>query len=89
MLPRQCRAKSKQSQRRCRRFAIPGRTVCHMHGGAAPQVKWAAQRRAAAFLDPTFKVLERSLARTGRQGAGMALKADLTVLDVAGLKPRP
>jgi hypothetical protein len=44
-----CTAKSKQAQRRCRKPAIPGGTVCRMHGGAAPQVKLAAMQRLEAF----------------------------------------
>lgn len=31
----------------CRRQAVKGATVCHVHGGAAPQVKAAAARRLA------------------------------------------
>jgi hypothetical protein len=42
---RRCRAHSKRSGERCRRSAIPGGTVCVMHGGAAPQVAAAARRR--------------------------------------------
>src|SRR5262249_52499599 len=40
-----CRAKSKRSQERCKRWATPGREVCRMHGGrtliglAAPRLK--------------------------------------------------
>jgi hypothetical protein len=33
----QCRAKSKRSQRRCRRHATPGAAVCRMHGGKTPR----------------------------------------------------
>jgi hypothetical protein len=32
----QCTAKSKQSGQRCKKDAIPGRVVCHMHGGRSP-----------------------------------------------------
>jgi hypothetical protein len=32
----QCTAKSKQSGKRCKRLAVGGRTVCYIHGGAAP-----------------------------------------------------
>lgn len=41
----QCTAKSKQSGSRCRRAAIPGGSVCWMHGGASPATRAAAQRR--------------------------------------------
>jgi hypothetical protein len=31
--PRRCRAKAKQSQERCKRWASPGRDLCIIHGG--------------------------------------------------------
>lgn len=37
-----------RAQRRCKRRPIPGGHVCVMHGGKAPQVQAAAQRRLAA-----------------------------------------
>lgn len=40
-----CVAKSKQSQRRCRRPPEPGCTVCRYHGGRAPQVRAAGLER--------------------------------------------
>lgn len=39
-----CRAHAR-SGKRCKRFPIPGGTVCVMHGGAAPQVAAAARGR--------------------------------------------
>ena len=36
-----------QSGNRCKNPAVPGATVCRFHGGAAPQVQAAAQRRLA------------------------------------------
>lgn len=44
---RQCRATSTTTGEQCKRAAIKGGVVCHMHGGAAPQVKAAAKRRLA------------------------------------------
>jgi len=32
-----CSAKSKRSQEQCKRWATPGRRVCHYHGGATPR----------------------------------------------------
>ena len=32
----QCTAKSKRSQKRCKRNAVPGKDKCRMHGGATP-----------------------------------------------------
>lgn len=40
-----CTAKSKQSGQRCKRRPIPGGTVCAIHGGNAPAVRAAADRR--------------------------------------------
>jgi hypothetical protein len=42
---RRCTATSKQSGERCKRLAIPGGTVCVMHGGASPAVRAAAEER--------------------------------------------
>jgi hypothetical protein len=42
----QCQAISKQTGRQCKRKAIPGRTACRWHGGAAGQVKAKAAIRA-------------------------------------------
>lgn len=41
----QCTAIAKGSQRRCQRRAVPGGTVCAMHGGNAPQVRRKAEQR--------------------------------------------
>lgn len=41
----QCTATSKRSGKRCEKSAAAGATVCRMHGGAAGQVKAAAERR--------------------------------------------
>lgn len=42
-----CSAKSKQTGERCKQYAVKGGTVCRFHGGKAPQVKKAAEVRAA------------------------------------------
>jgi phage terminase small subunit len=55
----QCTAKSVRSQKQCRRAAILGGTVCIMHGGKAPQVIAAAQRRLElAQITPDRTLLE-------------------------------
>lgn len=43
-LPGRCRAKT-QAGRPCRAWPIQGGTVCNKHGGSAPQVRAAADRR--------------------------------------------
>lgn len=40
-----CTARSKQSGQRCKRWPVPGGTVCVSHGGKAPQVQAAAEQR--------------------------------------------
>lgn len=32
-----CQAKSKQSGKQCRNFAVKNRKVCHIHGGKTPK----------------------------------------------------
>lgn len=44
---RRCAAASRTTGRQCRQLAVNGSTVCHFHGGAAPQVRAAAERRNA------------------------------------------
>lgn len=43
----QCTAKAKSTGQRCGKPAIPGGTVCRIHGGATPVIKAAGQRRLA------------------------------------------
>lgn len=45
---RRCTATSKRTGQPCRRWAVPGAAVCTTHGGKAPQVVAAAQRRIMA-----------------------------------------
>lgn len=44
---RRCTATAKGTGERCKRLAIPGGKVCVKHGGAAPAVRAAAERRKA------------------------------------------
>ncbi len=46
--PPRCTAKSTRSGERCRNRPMAGATVCSTHGGLAPQVRAAAQRRLLA-----------------------------------------
>ena len=43
----------------CKNPAIRGATVCRSHGGSAPQVKAAAQRRLLEAVDPLIAELIR------------------------------
>lgn len=57
MAPR-CSAMSKQTKEQCKQRPVPGSTVCRFHGGAAPQVKAAAeQRQVEAAADASLRKL--------------------------------
>jgi hypothetical protein len=58
----QCIATNRQGGQ-CRRQAIKGGTVCRYHGGASPQVKRAAEARAARM--EAHAIAERMVARAG------------------------
>lgn len=45
--PRRCTATAKGTGNRCLRWAAPGCTVCVKHGGGAPQIRAAGQRKLA------------------------------------------
>ena len=81
----QCKATSRKG-RKCKQPAIDGGTVCRYHGGAAPQVRAAAQRRLATLVDPAIAVLAHLLARRRRPGALTRLELDAArdVLDRNG-----
>lgn len=80
-----CSATSKVHHGQCKRDAIAGGTVCRYHGGAAPQVKKAAQLRLAALVDPAIGVLAHAMRQKGKQ-LPAALAAAKDVLDRNGMK---
>ncbi|MCA1586568.1 MAG: hypothetical protein LC791_17960 [Acidobacteria bacterium] len=49
---------------RCQRAPILGGTVCHYHGGAAPQVQKAAALRMAELVDPAITRLAELMMQT-------------------------
>src|SRR5438067_789094 len=70
----------------CKAMAARGANVCRVHGGSAPQVKAAAQRRLHQAADVlTARLLGFAL----DQGVpdAIALQAVKDALDRAGLKP--
>lgn len=58
MADQRCGAKARSTGKPCTQPPVPGTTRCRFHGGAAPQVKAAAQRRAqmAAAQDAVAKL---------------------------------
>lgn len=56
----QCTAKNRKGNR-CGGPAIPGGTVCRLHGGAAPQVRAKAQERLADLIDPDRALREAAM----------------------------
>lgn len=48
---RLCSARAKSTGKKCTRPAIPGGSVCRFHGGAAPQVKRAAENRLRKYVE--------------------------------------
>ena len=76
---RRCTANSSWSKQRCKKAAILGGTVCHTHGGGAPQVKRKAKERLEDLIDP-----DRAL----REAAKLAYSNIQDLLDEEG-KVRP
>ena len=85
MVKSQCTAMSKQSGERCKSSAIPGGAVCLIHGGSAPAVKLAAQRRLLEMIDPAFDALLRAVEECDEWPT--KVRAAIAVLDRAGFGP--
>lgn len=58
---RQCTATAKSTGERCERAAIKGGNVCHVHGGAAKQVKKKAQERLDEMADSTTATIQAQI----------------------------
>lgn len=81
---RRCTATSKGTGERCGQWTAGlGITVCHYHGGGAPQVKAAAMKRILEMVDPALYRL-RKLIDEGNTD-DVRLRAARDVLDRAGL----
>jgi hypothetical protein len=74
---RQCTAKSKQSGQRCKRAPIPGGTVCHNHGGGAPQVQRTARERLALLVNPAIDRLGQLLGEQDHKQVALAAARDI------------
>jgi hypothetical protein len=72
---RRCTAHSSRTGEQCKNVAIKGHNVCRYHGGAAKQIKRAAQTR----LDNAAEVMAKQL-------LGIALSADSEAVKLAAVK---
>jgi hypothetical protein len=81
-----CTAHSTRTGERCKRAPINGGTVCHMHGGSAPQVKAKAADRLAELIDPAIRRLEHLIDDADTDSVRLAAVKD--VLDRVGLGAR-
>lgn len=83
-----CTAHRTDGETPCGNWAIRGGTVCRYHGGSAPQVKAAAERRwearLAAMVDPALERLERLSA--GAESESVRLRATDSILDRGGVR---
>lgn len=77
---RRCGRKAKGHGGQCRRWAMHGQTVCHMHGGKSPQALRKADERMRELVHPAIAALERLIAANEFQAARY-------VLDWAGFRP--
>ena len=80
-----CRARNRQGNQ-CAKYAIPGGTVCRMHGGAAPQVIRSANIRLIELINPAIAALARELLK-GDTSADRVRAAN-SILDRAGVPRR-
>ena len=70
----------------CGLHSIKGATVCHKHGGGAPQVKAKAQQRLLMAADDMAAVMV-AIAFNEKMPPAVRVAAARDVMDRAGLKP--
>ena len=79
-----CKATNRQGKR-CGKPPIPGGAVCRMHGGAAPQVRDAAEARLRALEFPAIDRIGQLIVQT--EFPSVAYQASRDVLDRLRGKP--
>lgn len=80
-----CTAKSSRTGKPCQKSPIKGATVCRMHGGAAPQVKRAAERRLDQLRPLAIRYYDYLLSQQDYPSAGLG--AANAVMDRVDGKP--
>lgn len=84
LVSRRCHAKSKQSQQQCKRPAILGGFVCHIHGGGTPIALITAEQRIRDLVDPSLNRIAKAI--DDDDNPQLALAAARDILDRAGYK---
>ena len=79
----QCTARNRSGSQ-CGLPAIPGATVCRMHGGSAPQVRQKARERILAAAEPALAEMIRLA--TKAKNESVRRQAAAYILDRAGLQ---
>jgi hypothetical protein len=82
-LHQKCTAHLKNGKE-CGKWAIRGAVVCRVHGGAAPQVKLAAEARLKALEHPAIDRYEKLMDSDSEE---IAYKTCKDILDRTGHKP--
>ena len=81
-MKRKCTAHSSRTGKPCQLSAIKGGTVCHKHGGSAPQVKKKAHERLMEAVDPAISRLVHLVDHA--ESEAVAAGAANSLLDRAG-----
>ncbi|MEW1834529.1 hypothetical protein [Microbacterium sp. NPDC079995] len=84
-----CSATAKHSGTRCKKAAIPGGTVCRLHGGAAKQVQRSARERFNDLVDPMINIAHKLVeeAEAGTLSASDRLGLMKFIADRTGFVP--
>jgi hypothetical protein len=91
---RQCKAKSKRSQERCRRFCAPGWDVCYYHGQNSPRGVVNANWRGGKYSKVLPAGLTEDFRRLANDPELLSLREELGLVDlrlielVEGLKSK-
>ena len=80
---KKCHAHSSRTGLPCKRWAVPGTTVCSIHGAGAPHVKEAARRRLEELILPAIATLRRLINSADTDATALAAARDL--LDRVGM----
>lgn len=78
----QCKAKSKQSGKRCKRNSVPGREVCAIHGGKTPTGPALPQYKHGRNIQYLPKGMQQKYQEKLADAELVSLQADIAMIDV-------